>query len=237
LYASFNFYSTSASFVLFAEMHYETNSNAERARLASLLRESLLTLCRNGIAAGPCVVRVDGLIGVTLQDQHVVLVSIHEALSIVSDEDSVASNQLGEKTNDIVIPKASVVVGAAADSNVMQTQLPQDQFGFSRMREQRFKDLESSHSVRAVGSVGNTDLVRPHQVTGSSGRVYSYDDRMEQEMGLQHSSKLLTDVRKTADVPYAANDEVSDGALRNTSENIMMPMNEVFASSVKVSRQ
>jgi hypothetical protein len=211
---------------LFLAMHYEKYSDVERTRLASLLRESVLTLCRNGIAAGPCVARVDGLIGVTLEDQRVVLVSIQEAFSVVSGEAGSASDLLVENSSDVPVHRSDSAE-ATKDPNVIQSRMPLGQFDADRMREQHSADLPTLHRTRVNNRVSISDLANRSQLTGNFQNVHCCEERIGSEVSRQQSGKpsAMTDAAAHDDEPGV---EVEDAA-----EN-MLSANEMFAADIKV---
>lgn len=215
-------------------MHYEEYSNVERTRLASLLRESVLTLCRNGIAAGPCVVRVDGLIGVTLEDQRVVLVSIQESFSVVSGEPGSTSDLQGESSSDVLVHRSDLV-DAATDPNVIQSHLPPGAFDADRMREQPSADMQTSHRMRVNSRASTTDLTNQRQLTSNFQKVHCCDEQVVQEMSRQPLGKPLADVRTMTGA--TTHSEGSGVAMEDAAEKILMPTNDVFAANMKVYHQ
>jgi len=74
-------------------------TDAERMRLKKLFSDTISLLCRSGLP-GACAHRVDALIGVTLDNQEVVLVNFSENFWQENDEHTVRSEIADEKKTE-----------------------------------------------------------------------------------------------------------------------------------------
>lgn len=172
-------------------------STLHREKFISMLKDSILTLCKNGLMDDHGITRVEGLLGVTLQNHEVFLINIQEELlplrefsNQLNNGDRVeGSRRTGLKTS----PKLSTLISEKRNTNHptcrnppntkhlkitspvrVETTRTDDKGGGQQHRDDKTED--SSTVEESIQDVSNFD------VRGSRNDIDAYRDRVGDEL-------------------------------------------------------